>query len=450
MPTRSAWTCVVFLAWALALRADDWKYDVIYLKNGHSFDGLVTAETKESVHFKCISRRPGSRSSVFTTVFQHDEIARIERISEPDRQELARRIEQLEGRDDKEKTRMAALTLDKVPWPNNGVAWQYTSKNFRLVSNAREDLVRRVCVRLDDIFQAYTDNLGAPRQPAQPTRIILYRSQADYINYLNSVRLSISNPAFYDPRSNQIVAASDLERAAAELQDLRQKHETLLLELDQYEKRLKKHFNNQPPANLLKKVQDDRRAIQIVNGENDSAFERASRPLFTTLYHEAFHAYLDNFVYPSNEQSVPRWLNEGLAQIYETALVETGELRVGHVDPKRLAAVQEAIRKSKIVSLPELLRSEPRNFQVAHQSEALQSDRYFQASWALAYFLTFDRKLLSNEALDRYVQELHRNAPPLEAFRDLVGEPLADFEGRFHKYILTLRPDGSLKSSPQP
>ena len=450
MRMREAMTCMVLLAATSSLCADEWKCDVIYLKNGHSFDGLVTAETKESVHFKCISRRPGSRSSVFATVFPQEEIARIDRINDQDRQELARRIEQLEGREDKEKSRMAALPLEKAPWPNNGTAWQYSGKYFRLVSNAREDLVRRVCVRLDDIFQAYTDNLGAPRQPAQPTQIVLYRSQADYDSYLTSVRLNIRNPAFYDPRANQIVAASDLERVAAELQEFRQKHEALLVELDQYEKRLKKHFNNQPPANLVKKLQDDRRAVQIANSENESAFERASRPLFTTLYHEAFHAYLDTFVYPSNEMTVPRWLNEGLAQIYETALVETGELRVGHVDPKRLAAVQEAIRKNKFVSLAELLRSEPRHFQVAHRSDAFQSDRYFQASWALAYYLTFDRKLLSNEGLDKYVQELRRGADPLEAFRDLVGEPLADFENHFHKYMLNLRPDGSLKSAPQP
>src|SRR6516162_2359431 len=118
MRFRDAWLCVVLLAWPSALRADDWKYDVIYLKNGHSFDGLVTAETKDSVHFKCISRRPGSRSSVFTTVFQREEIARIDRAGEQDRQELAHRLEQLEGREDKEKARMAALPLEKVAWPN--------------------------------------------------------------------------------------------------------------------------------------------------------------------------------------------------------------------------------------------------------------------------------------------------------------------------------------------
>ena len=41
---------------------------------------------------------------------------------------------------------------------------------------------------------------------------------------------------------------------------------------------------------------------------------------------------------------MPRWLNEGLAQIFETAIIEAGELRVGHADAERLARVKEEIR----------------------------------------------------------------------------------------------------------
>jgi hypothetical protein len=446
MRSRVAAVLIMVPALATYVAAEDWKFDSVYLKNGHAFEGLIVEETKDAVHFKSVSRRPGSRTSVFSTVFQRDDIARLERLSDPDRQELARRIEQLEGREDRDKARMASLVVESAPFPGNGAGLKYAGKHYVLLSNAREVLVRRVCVRLDDIFQAYTDNLGAPRSPPEPTKIVLYRSVAEYQGFLRGARANILNPAFYDPAANQIVAASDLERAAEELTGRRQKHEALLTELDQYEKRLKRHFNNQPPANLMQKIQQDRRGLQMVNSENESAFERASRPLFATLYHEAFHAYLDNFVYPSREMTVPRWLNEGLAQIYETALVETGELRVGHVDSDRLAAVQEAVRKNKLLPLSELLVSQPKHFQIAHQSEALISDRYFQASWAVAYFLRFDRKLLTNEALDKYVAELHRGANPIEAFRDFVGQPLSEFEEQFRKYIVRLRADGSLRA----
>src|SRR6516225_9397706 len=65
-------------------------------------------------------------------------------------------------------------------------------------------------------------------------------------------------------------------------------------------------------------------AIYNGNVKNDGLFKEATRHLFQTLYHEAFHAYLVNFVYPPEDGEAPRWLNEGLAQIFETAIVEAG------------------------------------------------------------------------------------------------------------------------------
>jgi hypothetical protein len=196
---------------------------------------------------------------------------------------------------------------------------------------------------------------------------------------------------------------------------------------------------------MLAQVRQTRQRILVVNNQNRDTFERLNRPLFTTLYHEAFHAYLDNFVYPNGELPVPRWLNEGLAQIFETALVETGELRVGHVDARRLSAAQNSLRKKQFPSLEQILDSEHKDFSVAHASDAIHSDRFFQASWALAFYLTFERKLLNTPGLEAYIRLLQRGTNRREAFRELVGQPLAEFERRFHEFILALRPDGSLK-----
>jgi hypothetical protein len=102
-------------------------------------------------------------------------------------------------------------------------------------------------------------------------------------------------------------------------------------------------------------------------------------------------------VYPRSEGEVPRWLNEGLAQIFESAIFEAGELRVGRADPKRVAALREM--KKNELPLVELLRSGPKQFQVEHAGDREVSDRHYLTSWALAYYLTFDRKILGTKAL---------------------------------------------------
>ena len=45
--------------------------------------------------------------------------------------------------------------------------------------------------------------------------------------------------------------------------------------------------------------------------------------------------------------------------------------------------------------------------------------------------------------MDDYVRSLNRGTDPLEAFRDLVGQPLPRFEKDFLDYLKRLRLDGT-------
>ena len=63
--------------------------------------------------------------------------------------------------------------------------------------------------------------------------------------------------------------------------------------------------------------------------------------MFVRLFHEAFHAYLENYVYPQTDHDVPRWLNEGLAQVFEGGQLESGSLRLDAPDTARLKLLQE-------------------------------------------------------------------------------------------------------------
>ena len=441
---------VLVLAPACIAHASDWRYDVIHLRNGEQFKGLIVSETKDNIQFKYVIRRPGYRTSVFATVFDKDEIDRIDRLNEEDRAELRRRLEQLDPGGKRERARMRAVPLAKISWPENQPAFRYQGWFFVLESNADEPLVRLVIVRLESIFKAFVDHLGTRRRPEKLIRIILYDSMEDYRRHARQAGLDILNPAYYDPVRNQINAASNLGPWAQDLARLRRKHDRLLLKLEEQERLLRRHFHGRPPRAMINQIRQTRRSVQRINYENEATYDRLKRPLFATLYHEAFHAYLDNFVYSRKQGSVPLWLNEGLAQVFETAVVESNELRVGHIDPKRLSAVQEAIRRNRLVPLRDLLHSQPMHFRVAHRSEALASNRYFLAAWALAYYLTFSRQLLEDDRLDAYVQAQRRGLTPEEAFRDLVGQPLSQFDEAFRHHMLNLNPDGSLRKAVRP
>ncbi|MGE3805951.1 MAG: DUF1570 domain-containing protein [Gemmataceae bacterium] len=442
----------MLLAWALVIAtadaADEWKYDVLRLKNGNILRGLVLEEGGDAVRFQCVRRSPGTPTVVITSTYPRSEVAAVIKLNAADRKVLQERIAKLDPSGKAEEAQMEDLELSEVDWVRKeaGSAYRYGSEYFVLVSNAQEDTVRRAAVRLEQIYTAYTRYLPPRHKKATPTTIVLASTRAEYQLLLKEQKRNILNPAFFDARNNQVVCASDLKELGEQLERVRKKHKALLEDLQKQELQARTKYQGAVLATVLQRIYEARRTILGYNKKNDQLFGEATQELFTTLYHESFHAYLMNIVYRSDEAEVPRWQNEGLAQIFETAIVEAGELRVGHVDKERLARVHEAARKGELLTIAQLLQSKPQDFLVAQTSEQQTSDRYYFNSWALAFYLTFDRKVLGTPELHKYMAARKRGTNELEAFRQLVGKPIPEFEQDYRKFLQTLRADGTAKN----
>jgi hypothetical protein len=425
---------------------DDWKFDVVHLKTGGTLQGLIAKENTDALVFWRVNRKPGAHTTVIVATIERREIDHVDALDDRERERLRERLTALDPTGRGEVRRMASLALETGDWGKNGKgqARVYRSEHFVLESNAPEDIVRRAAVRLENVYAAYTRLLPPRVQSAEPTRIMLARSLADYQTLLHEVgHAALVNPAFYDMAHNRICCGSELLQLGDELERIRKAHQSALADLSSKEAELNKLYKGKVPAQLLTPIRDSRFRIAQQDDRNERQFQDATARLFGRLYHEAFHAYLANFVYPPSDADVPRWLNEGLAQIFETAIVEAGELRVGLHDKERVRRVQELLRKEQLVPLADLLKSGPKQFLVQHATEQQSSDRYYLSSWALACYLTFERRLLGGKAMDQYVRGLHRGCDPLEAFRELVGQPLPEFEKGFRRYLAKLPPPRS-------
>jgi hypothetical protein len=415
---------------------DDWKFDIIHLKNGKIYKGLILNETAATIRIQYL--QPGrTHTAIQVTSYSRSEVKRIERLGDREREELAKRFYAIDPATEPE--RVAKLELTPGPWGTKSTGGlSFTAKHFALISNAQADLVRLAAFRIQQISDAYTRWLP-PRCPrGKSTTIRLVRSPEEYQKILRSEGHNFLNPAFYDAERNQITCASNWEQLETEFARVREKHQQ---ELERIKKQLR---HNDLPPRVREQLMADENAIKNADTQNELKLERAKQRLFQILYHEAFHAYLANSVYPPKEAEVPHWLNEGLAQIFETATLDLGELRIERPHLERLNRVQAALKPGgKFVALRELLQAGAQQFLVDHTSDQQVSDRYYLASWALAFYLTFDRKKLGTPELDRYVRALKGGADPLAAFGDLVGQPLDDFETAFHHYLRCLRGDGS-------
>jgi hypothetical protein len=440
------------LAPALASRAETpvtppapWKFERIELKNGVVLNGFISEDTPQLIRFQNVRRKPGRPTVVFHTTIKRSEIATLERLPEEERKRLQERIEELEqSTPQAEKERMGGLELEVIPWgmdPKGG--WRYASDYFVLTSNAPEEIVRRAAVRLEQIYTAYARFLPPRHAGGQPTSVSLIMDVAEYQKLLKTQKQPFLNPGFFDPQANRIVCASDLQRLGEEMANVKRRHLQIRAELDSLEKEYSKLYKGKELVRILQPIKDKRVQLNQADEFNNRLFNQSTQVLFATLFHEAFHAYLASFVYPPRAGEPARWLNEGLAQIFETALVEAGELRIGHADAMRLERAKSAMKKNELVPMADLLRSGPRQFMLVHIGDRQVSDRHYLTSWALASYLTFERRLLGSAALDRFVQS-PAGSDPRAAFEEMVGQPLPQFEAEFRKYLQHLQPDGTV------
>ncbi|REJ70113.1 MAG: DUF1570 domain-containing protein [Planctomycetota bacterium] len=440
-----------------------WPVEKVTLKNGEVRIGLITLENDERVELARLKRERGKAARrVVSAPIARERIADIERLPPAERAVLAERMRRLrtEFREGQvEEVRLTATQLD------DREAWRYEGRWFTLVSRANENTTRRAVVRLEQVIAGFRTYLPPRREQARPLRIVILANRAEYQEMLARRGLNVQQTAIFDAQRNEIVAGGRLATFAAELEEIRRHHDNLKRQqraledvaerqLVQLVRRLKQEGNSERQvravvraarAQLEKPGDDLRREIKLATARNDAMYQE----LFRHLYHEAFHSYLENYVFQASDTVVPRWLNEGWAQVFEAGVLDAGMLRVDAPSPERLRRLQLELGETPTLALRELLTSPVDRFVVGHGQSRLESSRLYLYSWGLAYHLTFHRQLLGSEAMDRYLQAAEETdassqaADAVARFEMLVGTPLEAFEAKWRAAMLaeTLRDD---------
>jgi hypothetical protein len=434
-----------------------WSFDELTLTNGATMEGLILAEEARGIRFEAVSRPPGRPTVTLTWYFSKGEIARVKRLSDADRALLKERLSELDPSGAGERKRMEALELVSTDeWPAVP-ARRYESDYFTLVSTGSDELVRRSAVRLEQVYLGFTRFLPPTVKSARPTKIMLATDRGEYKTLLGPLgKTELLNAAVFDPAGNRVLCGTEMKRLGSELQIARLHLSQQLAALAKYESELAKLYR--PPE--LKRHLDasalERKRLYAADAANGARFDQATAGIFAVLYHEAFHAYVNSFVYPPLKTDdvkagrgtgeLPRWLNEGLAQVFETAVVEAGELRASAPDRGRLSRVKESLRNknvSLLVPLADLLLIANDTFLASHKDQRGASERAYLTSWALSYYMTFELRLIGIEAFRKYLVAINSGGDPRKAFEELVGQELTAFENDWHAYLLRLQSDGT-------
>ena len=430
-----------------------WPAERVEMLDGRRYEGYIESEDDAWVHLIQIHRPAGRPMYLVIRPIERAAVAAVVRLEPQRRAELRQRIDQFVNRARIEAGRMEAVRLGLIS--REGVHYhRYRGKWFSLESTADEPTTRRIIVRIEQIFTAYRQILAPRTESQRPLRLVVLGSMDEYHAYLARLGVQIENPACFIQDDNLVVAGSELARFAAQLAKVKGQHDQLRAELRQLERQLsdrlaelsrqlqKEGIPGKEIAKLLTRergkydgqIKQKRRELDLCERTNARAFDAVTRQMFLRLYHEAFHAYLENYVYPHQDHHVPRWLNEGLATVSEAGLLESSTLRVDAPNRGALQRLKAELGAGQPLPLEKLLSAGQQAFVLGADAQ-----RYYVHSWGLAYYLTFEKRLLGSPALDQYVRQSAKTSSPTERFERLVAMPLAEFEQQWREYILELR-----------
>ena len=441
--------------------ANSWTVERLRLKNGNVVEGLITSVNEDAIEVVELRRPPGRRMFLVARPIARFDVAQIERLDDAQRKVLEGKIQKFRSRTRVEQGRMDAVELAPLELSNSKIL-RYEGDWFRLDSDLDPEMTRLCIVRLEQMFLAFRQVLPVRHLPRIDNwlKVRIYGSTHTYFDTLRTRGVEIRNLAYYDPVENLVVAGGDTGQFGVELAQCRQEHAKIL---DQYDRwntglpgRLKQlegeleqnGVARSERARILaaarnrweKELVELRNQIRLLDRKNDSLMSGLVDKMLRSLYHEAFHAYLEDYVFRRSVAEVPNWLNEGLAQIFEAGLLDAGTLRIDSPDAEKLKPLKNDLAGEDPLSLSQLLKTDGQAFLVHRTGPVEEAQRRYLYSWGLAYYLTFERGLLDDERLEHFVlkEQIAPGNSTVEQFEKLVGQPLAEFEQQWRAFIREL------------
>lgn len=435
--------------------AGTWKLEELLTKDGKKHLGLVLDEREYDLDFAEIVQPAGRPMFAVLRWMNKRDVLRLTKLPQEEHNKLVERFEQFRNRAVIEAGRMENVVL-KTDEAGGQRHYLYDGPFFRVDSTTDEETTRRCVVRIEQIFRAYRMILPPRGKPPPPLKVRLYGSLDEYRAELRRLKLNITNPAFYSTRERTILAGSDLDTYARHLAEIRRDHAKLRKTWQQFDVDFSKQMRDEVQklqaarftkeeidaeirlrkARWKEQLEAQLAAIAEQDRRNEAKFAEVTAQMFAQLYHEAFHAWLDNFVYARDRQRVPRWLNEGLAQVFESGGLDGQTLRIDAPAAARLAFLQNDLKNNPL-PLADFLNREDAPFLDGHVRDGQQpAERMYAYAWGLAWYLAFHEQKLVSTALDTYVSAPSQELSPVERFEKLTGQKLQEFEQEWRRAML--------------
>ena len=152
--------------------------------------------------------------------------------------------------------------------------------------------------------------------------------------------------------------------------------------------------------------------------------------IWRVLAHEGFHQFIGYEL----GSHVPTWLNEGMAQYFETSSITGSHFNVGQISRNKLLYAQALIINKKAPPLAQLVSWDQPTF-YANANVA------YPTSWALVYYLlNSNNDRYEQSRFRRYLQDLKFGNDSIRSLQREFGSDASRWQADFEDYILHLKP----------
>ncbi|MGB0766236.1 MAG: peptidase MA family metallohydrolase [Phycisphaeraceae bacterium] len=172
---------------------------------------------------------------------------------------------------------------------------------------------------------------------------------------------------------------------------------------------------------------------------------RSRRKTFEVLQHEGFHQFAWHAIGPS----LPVWLNEGLAQYFEQAVLdEDGRMTLGLTSRPRIERVRLALQQNDALPIDTLTRVTAAQWAGVLRRSPECANLLYAQSWSLAYFLIHGEDGKHQPALIDYLKQLSRGERADDAYFMAFGsDGLQSLAEQWRAFALTQRADDVAEAS---
>lgn len=159
---------------------------------------------------------------------------------------------------------------------------------------------------------------------------------------------------------------------------------------------------------------------------------------FRILQHEGFHQFAWNYLGPN----LPVWVNEGLAQYFEDAILVNGKMQLGIPGGSRIERVHQAIDDQDLLSFDRLMHINGEHWGRTLRTNPEGASLMYAQSWSIIYYLIHAEDGKHKDAFLDYLKLLNRGNDNDQAWLLSFGTVgLAALEHDWRDYAARQQPD---------